>query len=333
MSEPKLQKAQNGIWYAVWSANRRSRRKSMGTKDVTVARTRFANWLLKDGPNASLPSGQSYRIRELWTVYRDRHVERTASPETAFFSWMALEPHFGDLLVEDVSAAVPAYVEHRLDAVQPATIRRELTALRACLNWCADGRKRKPLIERAPFFDMPDQSPPCDRWLTQDEIARLLAAAEDMPRAKLFLHLALETAGRKAAILGLTWDRVDFDTKVIHLQDPQMPATKKRRASVPISAALLPVLVEAYARRDNELVMGSQAEVYHAVVRIAKRAGIEGVTPHVLRHTAATHMARRGVSLWIVAKVLGNSLRTVEAVYAKHSPEDLRVAVDMISGK
>ena len=56
-----------------------------------------------------------------------------------------------------------------------------------------------------------------------------------------------------------------------------------------------------------------------------------GVSPHVFRHTAATHMARRGVPLWIVANVLGNTLTMVEKVYAKWQPEWARAAVNMIS--
>jgi integrase len=72
--------------------------------------------------------------------------------------------------------------------------------------------------------------------------------------------------------------------------------------------------------------------VWRIVRDIATAAGVSGVSPHVLRHTAATHMARRGVPLWTIAKVLANTLAMVERVYAKHSPDDLRVAVGMISG-
>jgi integrase len=57
-----------------------------------------------------------------------------------------------------------------------------------------------------------------------------------------------------------------------------------------------------------------------------------GISPHVLRHTAATHMARRGVSLWMIAKVLGNTTALVERVYAKWVPENAVGTVDLISG-
>ncbi len=44
-------------------------------------------------------------------------------------------------------------------------------------------------------------------------------------------------------------------------------------------------------------------------------------------------MARRGVPLWIIAKVLGNTVATVEKTYAKHAPEDLRAAVNIASAE
>ncbi|MNE82137.1 site-specific tyrosine recombinase XerC [compost metagenome] len=52
------------------------------------------------------------------------------------------------------------------------------------------------------------------------------------------------------------------------------------------------------------------------------------MTPHTLRHTAATLMARKGVSLWEVAGVLGNSVAVVEKTYAHHCPDHLRTAVN-----
>ena len=50
----------------------------------------------------------------------------------------------------------------------------------------------------------------------------------------------------------------------------------------------------AGAETSKAPVVGNFA-AWHAIKRIARKAGLTGVSPHVLRHTAATHMARRGV--------------------------------------
>ena len=56
------------------------------------------------------------------------------------------------------------------------------------------------------------------------------------------------------------------------------------------------------------------------------RAGLPGITPHVLRHTAATWMAQRAVPLEKIAGWLGNSAATMERVYAHHSPDHMAEA-------
>jgi len=59
------------------------------------------------------------------------------------------------------------------------------------------------------------------------------------------------------------------------------------------------------------------------------RAGLDkAVTPHVLRHTAASWMAEAGIPMSEIAAVLGHrDSRTTERVYAKFSPEYLQKAV------
>lgn len=331
MSIPSISKHDNDVWYVKWADGRRSKRKSLGTKSEVEAKARFAQWLMLDGAEQAA-EGPSYTVADLWTVYDRKHVETLAAPGTARNAWKAMASHFGALIPAQVPDAVPDYIEKRSLQVKLPSVRRELVVLRAMLNWCANGKAHKRLIEPVGPFGLPSGGDPRDRWFTQAEIDRLLAAAEDKPRHKLFMQLALETAGREGALLDLTWDRVDFETKVIHLHDPARKKTKKRRASVPISAALMPVLREAYAARKNDLVLGHKARVYLPLKRIARDARVHDASPNVFRHTAATRMARNGVPLWLISKVLGNSLVLVERVYAKHCPDDLRAAVDIISG-
>ena len=50
------------------------------------------------------------------------------------------------------------------------------------------------------------------------------------------------------------------------------------------------------------------------------------VTPHTLRHTAAAWMVQKGVPMAKVAKMLGDSEKTVERVYSHHAPEFLQDA-------
>lgn len=358
---PKPARAANGYWYATWSDGRRSKRQSLGTKDEAQALKTFAQWVLIEGWNKDGAPGAEarvYTIADLWSVYLEKHVKAHVTGQaTIDYAWKNLEPHFGPLTVDQFTqGAVDQFVAKRASGrlgrpAKPITIRRELATLVAALNFCASPAAK--LIKKAEIetIRMPHPGEPRDRWLRMEEMQRLLKAAGEMrrgdklSRGERFLWLALETAARKQAILDLTWDRVDFEIGVIHYDVPGRAKTKKRRASVPISSALRPVLERAFAERENELVMGNKAEIWATVQFIAIRAGYSvqsfepggkpkatGISPHVLRHTAATHMARRGVPLWVIAKILGNTLAMVEKVYAKWVPDDPAGTVDMISG-
>lgn len=322
----------SGVKYINWTEpNGRSKRISTRTRIEAEAQRRLAEFILNEA-EADKDEQRGAPIATLWAEYTAQH--RVVSAQTTAECWKKLGPHFGDKLVTEINQAlVDSYVKLRKAGKigRPAvdsTCRRELAQLTACLGH--HDLKAK--------FKLPKAGAPRDRWLRTEEVRKLMQKAANMrttptrlSRVERFLWLALETAGRAGALFDLTWDRVDFETNVIHLDNPDREKTKKRRASVPMSKNLRAIMDRAYKERgDSRHVVGG-VTVIKAVKRVAKAADVPGVTPNVLRHTAATHMARKGVPLWIIAKVLGNSLVMVEKVYAKHCPEDLRSAVDLIS--
>lgn len=335
----QLEKHDNGVYYIHWTEGRRSKRVSTRATSLDAAKAFLAQWLLMEREQPA--EGASFTVADLWKLYYQKHVEKNvASVDTADFSWKNLEPHFGELTLAAIDQdCVEAYEKKRATGKigrksTSGTVRRELITLRACFNWCAEPKRKIIDPKTLPAFDLPADGAPRDRWLKLDEIQRLLTAAVETRRGKRlsrverFLWLALETAARKEAILELTWDRVDFEQGVIHYDVPGRKVTKKRRAAPPISKALRPVLERAFKEREGEFVLDNKAEVWKLVKGVADHAKLEGVSPHVLRHTAATHMARRGVPLHHIAGVLGNSVQMVEKVYAKHCPEAQRAAVD-----
>ncbi|MEF9605363.1 tyrosine-type recombinase/integrase [Paracoccus sp. PXZ] len=72
------------------------------------------------------------------------------------------------------------------------------------------------MIQSAPRIELPHTPQPRDRYLTRDEVERVLAAAS-APHIRLAVLLMVTTAGRIGALLELTWDRVDLARRVIKL--------------------------------------------------------------------------------------------------------------------
>jgi integrase len=347
-----LRQHDNGIFYIHWTDNRRSKRESTGATEEVAAQIYLGEWLKGEAAEKSDVTPE-YRVEDLWNFYFERHIEKnSASVRTSETVWNNLAVHFGALTLpavtrkdEDGGDKVEEYILLRQEGeigrceAAPATIRHELSRLKACFNWCADPKRGIIGVADVPLFDLPPDSPPRDRWLRGPEIQKLFASAaelrvgERLSRIERFLWLALETAARLVAILELTWDRVDFELGTINYNVPGRKKTKKRRAIVPISTALRPVLLRAFEERTSDYVCDTLTlSIWRGVKTVAKHAGVEGVSPHVLRHTAATHMLRRGVPIWQVAGILANTIAMVEKVYGHHVPDGLKSAVEMISG-
>ena len=325
-----------------WWAGR-ARRVSTGATDERAARRALAAF--QAGWGKAEPPAQP-TIGQLLDAYaRDRKTNPQrplASPASLDASAAALQRHLGDLTPEHLDRercrlyarqrrsegyVVGAGATRRRKPVGDGTILRELGVLRAALAWGV-GEK---WITSAPHVEGPSTPPPRDRWLTREEASRLVAGCSDF-HIRVFTMLALHTAARTSAILDLGWTRADVERRRIDFGAGT--GNKRRNRSVPIGDELLDVLRTARELAQSghvvEFAGRPVASVRTGFAAACRRAGLAGVTPHVLRHTAATWMAQDGVPMWDVAGFLGITLDVASRIYAKHSPDHLRRAASAI---
>jgi integrase len=211
-----------------------------------------------------------------------------------------------------------------LDGISPATVRRELGALRSCLAWgVKSGRYPAGAV---PFFDLPPPSQPRDMFLDEDQEREFLALAMDHSRDRVllsrvtrFVWVALNTGARKSAIEGLTWDRVSLRDRTIDFREPGKVVSRKRRVLVPINDRLFPVLERANHEKTTLFVVdpGSINKAYRRTW--LPTTPYPWATPHILRHTYITLMARAGVDLSEIAELVGDDAATVLKHYRHHS--------------
>jgi len=158
-----------------------------------------------------------------------------------------------------------------------------------------------------------------------DEIRKL---REHAGPDSLAFALLKWTGFRGSDAVALTWAEVDFDMREI------VRVTQKRgkRVIIPIQTELLFALE---AERDRgkpqpwERVLlnpetgkpFTRMRLYERMLALGRRAGVAGANPHRFRDSLAVEMLVRGATPYDVAKVLGDTIDTVEKHYAPFVPE------------
>ncbi len=239
-----------------------------------------------------------------------------------------------DLSAIDIRACREYQKKRAAEGVKDSTIRYELGILKAAANHCV---KWRYLDARAmPIIEMPAGSPEKRMWLFKDELQRLAAAAEG--RCLWFILLAYYTAGRKESIETLERRQIDLEARRINLSKRGAPKTKKRKPIVPIDPLIYDRLVEYLASHNSPWALGTPNDIRYEFDKAAERAGLNvleekgmrdggRLTPHILRHTRATHLLQDGKSPFAVANLLGDNLQTVLRVYGHACPDFLAEAI------
>lgn len=338
--------------YIVWYEGGRKRRHSTGTTDRREAEAQLGAFL-RERQLAERPAGPTdpgrYPIVAALDLYATLHAPNTAAPARIGYAIVPLIDYWGDQTVDAITKQTcRAYVTWR--DRKPGTVRRELTTLRAALNFAREEGR----LTRVPHVELPEKPDGKNRWLTHHEAASLLNAARTgrgdvrlyLP---LYILLGLYTGARPGAILALRWAQVDLETGRIDFAPIGTRRTAKRKVKgQPIPARLLTFLRLARRRgtdlgyvvhdrgtRIKDIGGGWNGDAKKAgngsFGSACKRAGLQGVSPHTLRHTCGTWMAQRGVPLHMIGGWLGHTDAKTTELYAHHHPDfmdDARRAAD-----
>jgi len=302
-----------------WGDDGKRRRYRLDAQSRTEAEGAALDLIRKERAKAA-----GHTNAELWQLYREEKKGRRIAT-TMDFEWRVMQAFFGHLRPDQVTIDLcRAYTAARRQmGKKDGTIWTELGHLRTVFVWA----ERRKLIAFAPSVERPAKPAPKERWLTDAEIQRLLAVPKEH-HIHLAILLLLGTAGRIGAILDLTWDRVDFDGGKINLRTAEI-GPRKGRAVVPMNDGLRAALTVARGAALTDHVVewaGSPvASIKTGFRKACADAKLAGVTPHVLRHTAAVHLVAAGVPMQKVAQYLGHSNTFItERVYGRYAPDHLR---------
>lgn len=336
---PRLEQ-RGKYWYVFYSQDKRVVRHSLRTKDLQVAQIRFHGWLKERRLHIVVQKDPT--VSEIIELWMDQWITGRMISENRYPSLCKnLNAYFGKMRVSEIERTHSrAYIQLRqtgkigTSQASNSTIRLELQRLRAALRFMVE--RVEPKEQRLPnsaipYVELPHASPPRNRVLSEQEVQLLRDTCSNMTeqgqnrlsRIGRFVMMAMETAQRKSSITELQWDQVKFDRNQIQFNPEGRQQTQKKRPTVPISPILRPVLERAHEERKNNYVLDNRSEVWYQLRSLGKNLKIDGLHPHVFRHTWATRAVLRGVSLKKVAMFLGDREKTVKETYEHLSPDYL----------
>ena len=252
----------------------------------------------------------------------------------------------GVALADVREADVESYIgELRGGELAPATVARAVVAVRSLHRFLADEG-------RAPADPGADVATPrvpsgLPKALSEAEVEALLAAVVgDEPvarRDRAMLEVLYGTGVRISELVGLRLGDLDLESGLLRAfgkGSKERVVPLGRHAAAALAAWLGPggrpaLVPERWARRgDAEAVFLNRRGgrltrqgAWLVVKHWGSEAGIAGkLTPHVLRHSCATHMLDHGADLRAVQEMLGHASVSTTQVYTKVSTERLFAA-------
>lgn len=225
--------------------------------------------------------------------------------------WLAVQPGAGGgTLAKNTQ-------RHRLQMIR--------SFLERLIEWdWPEAPGRNPILHG----DIPPRTDPLPKFLSDQDAAKLLAAARAhrLPRYRLVVEMLARTGLRASELCDLAADAV---TQIGDGYWLRVPVGKLRNDRfIPLHPDLVRLLAEwtatnaEHIRANRRLLADEHAPlarrtVHRIVATTAKKAGIGPVHPHQLRHTLATQAINRGMRLEAIAALLGHRSMEMTLTYAR----------------
>lgn len=300
-----------------------------------------------------------------WFTTRAGHV----APKTLANEWSHYGRYFAPLAKRRLEHLTSGQIQDWLASIerrsraakpgfgQPHTVRICFSLLSVMLR---DALSHE-LLAANPMVGLkrPRVPPPTPKFLTRDEVTRFLDEVDSTGDSRaLAVHLMLRLGLRRNEALGITWGDLDLEhatldlvfqlgritlpgseggTALVRRELKTVASRRQLRIAGDLAERLRrqrgslvdPIPTRFVVTLDDGLPVDPDA-LSHWVKSVGRRIGIV-VTPHRLRHTSATLMLNRGVSMEAVGKVLGHTDIKTTGVYARVLDETGTAALETLA--
>ena len=319
-------------WIRYADRTGRIRRESTGTPVKKLAREILAKRKVEVAENRNLDVRKLPKTTffQLCTHYwkTEGRLLRTKGLESAIGLWKRElgNPPVIEMRQQRIQRFLVKHMED--NNLSPATHNRHLAMLASMFNkgiqWglVAENPARgiKPLRENGARL----------RFLDQDEIRRLLAAASD--RFRPILTMALHTGMRRGEIMKLEWSEVDLRNRILRVRESK----SGKQRTIPIDDTLHSTLRSMTSRFKKGLVFPSPVtgnpwtDFKRQFRNATKKAHIDDFRFHDLRHTFASHLVMAGVDIRTVQELMGHATVVMTMKYSHLAPIHRQRAIQIL---
>ncbi len=299
-------------------------------------------WL--DRLDAELGGKPRRTYREAMESFIQRHLPRLRETTRARYMVSArlLYPHFNGKFLDEITSARLAEFEmaRRKQGAESPTIRRDLLCLSSMfthaivdLEW-TDANPISPFLKVQHRRGRLRENPPRTRYLSHEEEAALLAAADyDLAGQMAF---AIDTGLRKSELWSLTWRQFQNGGTEVWIPADKAKGGRERRVPLLPRSSQYRAQLPRYLRRGDEpdwVFRKKNGERYgerrKAFLAAIAGAGLKDLIWHDLRRTSGCRLLQdHGLQMEQVRDWLGHkSVVVTERSYAFLSVENLHTAI------
>jgi len=252
------------------------------------------------------------------------------SIETDKYHLKWLRPYLDDIYLNEIDTnLIEKIIKAKLKTSGKTRVNRTTGLIRAILN---KAHKEWKWLDNVPYIRQFKEPNRRTRWLTKDEVNRLLVELPEHTQAMMLFTLA--TGLRESNVTGLEWSQIDMQQKIAWIHADQSKSGKVIR--VPLNKDAINILIAQLGKHHARVFTYRGNPVSKAGTKqwraALKRASINDFTWHGLRHTWASWHVQNGTPLNVLQELGGWSSYDMVLRYAHLAPDHLNEYANNLNG-
>ncbi len=330
-----ISKQSNGFYYLYYfDKNGKRLKKSTNTKFKSVALHFLKSFEIQNKQLQNTEISLIEFFREYLKYSESHHTWKTTLAFRTTFNSM-IKFLGNKRLIELTTSDIDRFLSNRIINTSIYAGRKDIINIKSVLNWAkernyllqnpADKIKRIKVPERQPMF------------FSFTDYQKLLDAVDNQ-QLKLIIVIALNTGMRQMEIISLRWSQVNLSEKILTLNNQNHITKGKRIRTIPLNSTCLEIFKLLEATKKCELVFHDNCKLIKQdyVIKVFKKyiqkAKLnDKLNFHSLRHTFASWLVQKGVSIYQVSKLLGHADIKTTQIYSHLRADDLQNTVNLLN--